>query len=193
MPTISTRDIGRLIRSPDCGCAGSWLAVRWYAHLGLGMLFCRGFFLRNPGGVLRNAAPDFASAHPGYDAAVRISHASGSARSRQPQQAGANKCCERFDLGCKLVCSGLVHVEICPMPCTPGLNLIRNPLPAGIVLCSIQRYSAFTIGRSQMVSGGMMNPLIRQVVSVLPQTLRSSRPDRTFPRADQSRQRPSRG
>ena len=62
---------------------------------------------------------------------------------------------------------------ICPMPCTPGLNLIRNPLPAGVVLCSIQRYSAFTVGRSQMVSGCMVNPLIRQAVSVLPQTLRS--------------------
>ena len=36
---------------------------------------------------------------------------SGSVRSRQPEKAGANECCERFDFSCKLVCSCLVHVD----------------------------------------------------------------------------------
>jgi hypothetical protein len=141
------------------------------AHLGLGMPFCRGFFLRNPGGV---------SAVGQFDQGSRKRRARMSAASASISVANWSA----------LVSSTSM---ICPMPCAPGLNLIRNPFPAGVVLCSIQRYSAFTIGRSQMVSGCIMHPLIRQAVSVLPQTLRSSRLDPTFPRAGQSRRRPSRG
>ena len=138
-----------------------------------------GLFLRNPGGV---------SAVGELDQGSRKRRARMSAASASSSVANWSA----------LVSSTSM---MCPMPCAPGLNLIRNPFPAGVVLCSIQRYSAFTIGRSQMVSGCIMDPLIdcvmdpliRQAVSVLPQTLRSSRLDPTFPRAGQSRRRPSRG
>jgi hypothetical protein len=126
-----------------------------------------GLFLRNPGGV---------SAVGELDQGSRKRRARMSAASASSSVANWSA----------LVSSTSM---MCPMPCAPGLNLIRNPFPAGVVLCSIQRYSAFTIGRSQMVSGCIMDPLIdcvmdpliRQAVSVLPQTLRSSRLDPTFP------------